>query len=49
LINYFDEFPQARTKDAVDRLTENFESFSLKETVVGEFISNEYKEHNPTF
>lgn len=30
LINYFDEFPQARTKDAVDSLTENFENFSLK-------------------
>lgn len=42
MINYFDEFPQARTKDAVDRLTENFESFSLKETVIGEFISKEY-------
>ncbi|KAI8642306.1 hypothetical protein BD408DRAFT_387596, partial [Parasitella parasitica] len=41
LINYFDEFSQARTKDAVDSLTENFENFSLKETVVGEFISRE--------
>lgn len=41
LINYYDEFPQARTKDAVDSLTENFENFSLKETVVGEFISKE--------
>ncbi|KAI9249562.1 hypothetical protein EDC94DRAFT_589102 [Helicostylum pulchrum] len=41
LISYFDEFPQARTKDAVDSLTENFGNFSLKETVVGEFISKE--------
>lgn len=41
LINHFDEIPQARTKDAVDSLTENFESFNLKETVVGEFISKE--------
>lgn len=41
LIGYFDEYPQARTKDAVDSLTENFENFSLKETVVGEFISKE--------
>lgn len=41
MIDYFDEFPQARIKDAVDNLTEIFENFNLKETVVGEFISKE--------
>ncbi|KAI9259947.1 hypothetical protein EDC94DRAFT_585388 [Helicostylum pulchrum] len=32
---------KARIKDAVDNLTEIFENFNLKETVVGEFISKE--------
>lgn len=41
MISYFDDFPQARTKDAEDGLIENFENFSLKETVAGEFISKE--------
>lgn len=43
MVSYFDELPQARTKDTVDSLAENFDNFSLKETVVGEFI---YKECN---
>jgi hypothetical protein len=39
LINYFDELPQAHTKDAVDSLTEKIESFSLTEAIVEGFIS----------
>lgn len=35
LIDYFDVYPSARVKDEIDGLTENFENFSLKETVVG--------------
>ncbi|KAG1458282.1 hypothetical protein G6F56_006432 [Rhizopus delemar] len=38
LLDYFDEYPSARVKDAIDGLTENFENFSLKETVVGKYI-----------
>lgn len=41
LIHFFDEYPHARVSDAVDELTKSFEGFSLKETVVGKFISTE--------
>lgn len=41
LIDFFDENPHARISDAVEELTKNFEGFTLKETVVGKFISTE--------
>ncbi|KAI9265464.1 hypothetical protein EDC94DRAFT_647413 [Helicostylum pulchrum] len=41
LIEFFDENPHARGSDAVEDLTKNFEGFTLKDTVVGKFISTE--------
>ncbi|KAG2214756.1 hypothetical protein INT45_001352 [Circinella minor] len=41
LIEFFDDNPHARVSDAVEELTKNFEGFTLKETVVGKFISTE--------
>jgi hypothetical protein len=41
LINFFDEHSQASTSDAVDSLTKQFEKFSLKDTVVGDFLLHE--------
>ncbi|CAO3654700.1 unnamed protein product [Mucor hiemalis] len=41
LIDYFDEYPQATRADAVERLTDAFEGFSLKTTSVGNFILHE--------
>lgn len=41
LIQFFDEYPQATRRDAVESLTEEFENFSLKETSVGNFILHE--------
>lgn len=39
LIEFFDDNPHARVSDAIEELTKNFEGFTLKETVVGKFIS----------
>ncbi|KAG2192948.1 hypothetical protein INT47_004687 [Mucor saturninus] len=41
LIEFFDDNPHARVSDAVEELTKNFEGFTLRETVVGKFISTE--------
>jgi hypothetical protein len=41
LINFFDEYPQARTIDAVESLTEAFEEISLEETSFGQFVLHE--------
>ncbi|CEJ03624.1 hypothetical protein RMCBS344292_17603 [Rhizopus microsporus] len=38
LVQFFDKFPQATRRDAVDSLTEEFQNFNLKETSVGNFI-----------
>ncbi|KAI9366530.1 hypothetical protein BD770DRAFT_405804 [Pilaira anomala] len=45
LLDYFDEYPSARVKDAIDSLTENFENSSLKETVVGKYIREDSARH----
>ncbi|GAA5815982.1 hypothetical protein MFLAVUS_009501 [Mucor flavus] len=37
--NFFYDNPHARVSDAIEELTKNFEGFTLKETVVGKFIS----------
>lgn len=41
MIAFFDENPHARVSDAIEELTKNFEGFTLKETVVGKFISTD--------
>ncbi|KAG1441279.1 hypothetical protein G6F56_011556 [Rhizopus delemar] len=41
LINFFDEYPRATRMNAVERLTEAFEGFSLKKTSVRNFILHE--------